>query len=145
MTIVAWDRFHLPRKLVPIDQNCRADERHIKSLTKYTVDQWESKHVVYFLLHQNKVVYIGQSCRPILRIAEHFYSNYCGKQFDTYAVVPAPEPDVYDLELALIRLFRPILNCHHGAFSTSLFTDRDKSVIKKYMPSLHKEYTRSVV
>ena len=61
---------------------------------------------VYFLVEEDKVVYIGQSTNPASRVAAHEST----KIFDRVFVLPVPRSALNGVEGALIRLLQPKLN-----------------------------------
>ena len=60
---------------------------------------------VYFLVEEDKVVYIGQSTNPASRVAAHEST----KIFDRVFVLPVPRSALNGVEGALIRLLQPKL------------------------------------
>jgi hypothetical protein len=61
---------------------------------------------VYFLVKDNKVVYIGQSIRLASRISQHWQE----KDFDRILYIPVPKEKLNVIEGALINHFKPELN-----------------------------------
>ena len=61
---------------------------------------------IYFLVENDKVVYIGQSCNPASRVRTHEDN----KVFDRVYVLPVPRSALNGVEGALIRLLQPELN-----------------------------------
>jgi len=61
---------------------------------------------IYFLLKKEKVVYIGQTVNPLLRIRDHSRN----KDFDRVAFLHCPESKLNDLEKDYINKFSPALN-----------------------------------
>jgi hypothetical protein len=73
---------------------------------------WAAAIGVYFLIDEDKVVYVGQSNNVYARITSHY-----DKKFNRFAYIPC-EPKVLDgLESLYIHVFRPLLNGDyvHGA------------------------------
>jgi hypothetical protein len=69
---------------------------------------WTLSTGVYFLINDDKVVYVGQSVNVYARIASHH-----DKPFNKFAFIPC-EPKVLDgLESLYIHVFRPLLNADH--------------------------------
>ena len=64
---------------------------------------------VYFLCHENKVVYVGQSTNPSARIAQH----QADKVFDRVFLIPTNDLDTVEYEY--IRKLRPKYNITHNA------------------------------
>ena len=62
---------------------------------------------VYFLVHDGRVVYVGQSVNVIARIAQHIAD---GKKFSRMAYVPCNRENLDVLESLYIHLLRPPLN-----------------------------------
>jgi predicted GIY-YIG superfamily endonuclease len=75
------------------------------------------KHWVYFLIHSNKVIYIGVTKDWRRRIREHFLD---GRNFDTFRAI---ECDNFDTaahyERRWIRKFKPTLNKNGYGASTA--------------------------
>jgi hypothetical protein len=67
---------------------------------------------VYFLLHRDEVVYVGQSTNVFGRVAAH--TGDISKAFDGAAYLPLPVSVLDSVEGALIRLLRPRLNGNPG-------------------------------
>lgn len=67
---------------------------------------------VYFLVHNDEVVYVGQSTNPISRIGEHVRSK-SGK-FDRVYFLPVPHYMLDSVEGGFIKLLHPILNGNPG-------------------------------
>lgn len=65
---------------------------------------------VYFLLDNNKIVYIGKSTNIISRIAEHAKK---GRTFSHYYAMPCSAEGLDDLEKEMIRRFMPEQNKEH--------------------------------
>lgn len=61
---------------------------------------------VYFLVHKERVVYVGQSVNVLSRIQEHKKT----KRFDWFTYVPCPAGDLDVLESLYIHFLRPDLN-----------------------------------
>ncbi len=61
---------------------------------------------VYFLCKDGKVVYIGQSVNPSMRVAQHSDS----KDFDAVYAIHVPRDSLNRVEGALIRHLKPPLN-----------------------------------
>ena len=61
---------------------------------------------IYFLVDNDRVVYIGQSCNPASRVKTHEDN----KVFDRVYLLPVPRPALNGVEGALIRLLQPELN-----------------------------------
>ena len=66
---------------------------------------WEKSSGVYFLLHDDEIVYVGQSVHIYSRIAGH-----ADKKFNRYAYIPCPPEALDVLESLYIHLLRPALN-----------------------------------
>lgn len=62
---------------------------------------------VYFLVRDNKVIYVGQSLNVFQRIREHEHKN-----FDRYAYIPCDESMLDKLESLYIYFLMPPLNGH---------------------------------
>jgi hypothetical protein len=73
---------------------------------------WATASGVYFLINDDKIIYVGQSTNVYARITSHH-----DKTFNSFAFIPC-EPKVLDgLESLYIHIFRPPLNGDyvHGA------------------------------
>jgi predicted GIY-YIG superfamily endonuclease len=68
---------------------------------------WQSFTGVYFLISNNKIVYVGQSVNVYARISGH-----AGKTFDSFTVIPCPREHLNVLESLYIHMFDPPLNGH---------------------------------
>lgn len=66
---------------------------------------WEQASGVYFLIHQGRVVYVGQAVNVYVRISQH-----TEKKFDRYAYLPCPAHMMDKIESLYIHLLRPELN-----------------------------------
>jgi hypothetical protein len=66
---------------------------------------WQNFTGIYFLIHKNKIVYIGQSVNVYFRISSH-----SGKQFDSFTAIPCPKEHLNVLESLYINMFDPPLN-----------------------------------
>ena len=62
---------------------------------------------IYFLVHMDRVVYVGQSVNVPARVGHHKTS---GKQFDRVAFVPCQQEHLNILESLYIHILRPALN-----------------------------------
>ena len=62
---------------------------------------------VYFLVHESRVVYVGQSINVLLRVQDHKKS---GKTFDSYAFIRCPQEYLDVVESLYMHLLRPELN-----------------------------------
>lgn len=61
---------------------------------------------VYFLLHNQKIVYVGQSIDCLRRVASHKID----KTFDAYHIIPLDRSALVDVEAAYIAKYRPKYN-----------------------------------
>lgn len=68
---------------------------------------WQSFTGVYFLISENKIVYVGQSVNVYARISGHTH-----KKFDSFTVLPCPKEHLNLLESLYIHMFDPPLNGH---------------------------------
>lgn len=59
---------------------------------------------IYFLILEERIVYIGQSVNIEVRVHSHIKS---GKRFDSYSVIECEEKDLFKLEAEFIHKFRP--------------------------------------
>lgn len=78
---------------------------------------WDTQSGVYFLLDNNKVVYVGQSVNVYSRIGQH-----TDKAFDRYAFVPCAVEALDKLESLYIHFLQPKENGRHrnGAMNAPL-------------------------
>lgn len=61
---------------------------------------------IYLLIKEGRVVYVGQSVDIHRRVLAHKNE----KSFDSYQVIPAPEPLLDDLETLLVLAYNPPYN-----------------------------------
>ncbi|SHK43559.1 transcriptional regulator, AlpA family [Roseomonas rosea] len=67
---------------------------------------------IYFLIKEERIVYIGQSVNVHARVAHHRYS----KAFDRWHWIPVPKRRLNVMEQRYIQFFRPPLNMvYYGA------------------------------
>ena len=66
---------------------------------------WDPISGVYFLIKDQKVVYVGQSVNVYSRITQH-----ANKKFEKFAVIPCAKESLDVLESLYIHLFKPELN-----------------------------------
>lgn len=66
---------------------------------------------IYFLLHNDNVVYVGQSSNVEKRIIQHRCSE---KQFDSYRIIPCDEDLLLYYEKRWIKQFKPVYNMPTG-------------------------------
>lgn len=64
---------------------------------------------IYFLISEEKIVYVGQSLNCDARIDAHTKSTEM-KLFDSYYILGCPVNKLAELEALYIRKFRPVLN-----------------------------------
>ena len=87
-----------------------------------------SSCLIYFLLNKDKIVYVGQSKRGMLRIFDHVCNNNAAKKnFDSYAIKPCTEEEMQDAEAFYIMKFKPVYN--------KIFPNSDKYVNLRYILS----------
>jgi hypothetical protein len=77
-----------------------SEEQIVKS-----ANTWELATGVYFLIDNDKVVYVGQSVNVYARIASHN-----DKVFDSFAFIPCKKKILDTLESLYIHILRPALN-----------------------------------
>ncbi|WP_250518638.1 phage integrase Arm DNA-binding domain-containing protein [Caballeronia sp. ATUFL_M1_KS5A] len=63
---------------------------------------------VYFLIHGDMIVYVGQSRNILTRLAQH--QSECAKIFDSFYMIECKASDLDRIEALYIRKFRPIYN-----------------------------------
>lgn len=66
--------------------------------------------LVYFLLNDSEVVYVGKSTTGLARVFQHLLSS---KVFTHYVVQSCSRSDLDGLEKAYIRMFNPKYNLAH--------------------------------
>jgi uncharacterized protein YerC len=71
---------------------------------------WQSFTGVYFLILENKIVYVGQSVNVYARISSHTQ-----KKFDSFTVLPCPKEHLNVLESLYIHMLNPPLNGHENS------------------------------
>jgi hypothetical protein len=69
---------------------------------------WTLSTGVYFLIADDKIVYVGQSVNVYARIASHY-----DKPFNKFAFIPCESKCLDGLESLYIHVFRPPLNADH--------------------------------
>ena len=88
---------------------------------------------IYFLVDNNKVVYIGQSVNPLMRISEHRKD----KKFTQAYMIPVPKSLLDAVEGALIRAMNPPLNSGAREVATGPGNcDKDQAVLAKFAHGL---------
>ena len=88
--------------------------------------------VVYFLLDNGSIVYIGQSINVMSRISAHFSC----KTFDSVFYINVDIDDIDYIEGALIRKHNPKYNCVSCAYGDH---SCDDMYIYKYMGEYNEE------
>lgn len=81
------------------------DQEHILSLAQ----PYSPCVGIYFLISEEKIVYVGQAMSCHVRIAAHSTGREM-KLFDTFYIVECPVHKLDELEALYIRKFRPPLN-----------------------------------
>ena len=84
-------------------ESCVPDYQYVVENALTTVP-FQRGAYVYFLLSNNKIVYIGQSVTPAARIGKHIAD---GKEFDTAYVMDVEEAYMPAIELACIMRYLP--------------------------------------
>jgi hypothetical protein len=67
---------------------------------------------IYFLVKNERIVYVGQSTNVLRRVARHIED---GKDFDSFSITPCPKPDLDRMEAVYITAFYPELNTLLGS------------------------------
>jgi predicted GIY-YIG superfamily endonuclease len=83
------------------------DDLIARAITAIPIDA-PKRSGVYFLISQDKVVYVGQSTNVFQRIATHAYTS--DKEFEAFAFVNVPQDELLHVERHYIRSFKPALN-----------------------------------
>ena len=96
-------------------------ERQLYELPKY----WVSS-CVYFLIKNEKIVYIGQSVNVLARKKHHENS----KLFDFLFFLPVPESNLSICERTFIKHFKPVFN--KESFKNSYLINEEIEILKKY-------------
>lgn len=66
----------------------------------------EERCLVYFLIKDNEIVYVGQTIQGLLRVYTH-----CGqKDFDSYFAIKCEKEKLNEVEASYIVKFNPVLN-----------------------------------
>ena len=65
------------------------------------------KIIVYFLINDNEIVYVGHITRGLYRFFEH---DNLGKKFDSYYFIEVPKANIRRIEEHYIKEFKPIYN-----------------------------------
>lgn len=78
---------------------------------------WKHESGIYFLIKDDRIVYVGQSTSIMRRIGEHI-----DKDFDSYSYISCPQEALDLVESIYIFLYRPLLNYHRllGRFVTPM-------------------------
>lgn len=82
---------------------------------------------VYFLIHGEEVVYVGQSLSVASRVHDHVSKKE--KVFDRAVYLPVPPSDLSQVERAFIRVLRPRYNDTHNGYAV---TDEDAMWVRTY-------------
>lgn len=101
--------------------------RYLKDLRQ--IPRYEYPSGIYFLVKDDKVVYVGQSVFPLQRVETHKKD----KEFDRVYMLPVPKSVLNEIEGAFIRLLEPILNGRNGGKVYGMGDPRnDSSLINFY-------------
>lgn len=107
---------------------------------------------VYALLHNRIVVYIGQSMKPLTRIYTH--RNMWGKKrrtmignnptvrgilFDDVWIRPCLVEELDEVEIAMIKKYKPLYNIHHNKLTT--VPPEMQNLVERIVASKGKIYT----
>jgi len=84
------------------------DEIVAKSVPFEEYRNIETYSGIYFLINENRIVYVGQSLYIGTRIADHYYKS--DKRFDRVFHIDAAEPLLNWIETQYIHTFMPELN-----------------------------------
>lgn len=92
--------------------------------------EFKEDYIIYALINNNEIVYIGQSKNIILRLSYHRTSN---KVFDSWCIVEnlgtyTTSREVNRLEEKYIKKFLPKYNKIHNAEYQKKVLDRNKSL-----------------
>jgi hypothetical protein len=84
------------------------------------------QYSVYFLIHENDIIYVGYSIKPYNRISAHL----ADKKFDRYHILNfETQEDALATEQLYIKNFKPIYNINHNDAA-------QKVKIYKYQPPI---------
>lgn len=78
---------------------------------------------IYFLLRDNKIVYVGQSINIYSRIGEHFEDRKI--KFNRFSIIPCKKENLEILETFYIHKFNPIYNKQRDFWSNILCDLKD--------------------
>jgi predicted DNA-binding transcriptional regulator AlpA len=67
---------------------------------------------VYFLIHNNAVVYVGISVEPVRRVQQHREGTrlMAAKEFEYAFFLPTPIEEIFEAEKLFVALLNPVLN-----------------------------------
>lgn len=106
------------------------------NFASYRIEERDLRAGVYFLISDEKVVYIGSSVCPIHRVATHRSQGQ--KIFDSVAVIDCDSLEAaVELEGALIRQLTPFYNGGEGKYHgckppTGQFAGRDREILAQH-------------
>lgn len=126
----------MSRYILPIEQKMRSypEEQTLES-QEYIISQKREirfKHIVYFLISGEEIVYVGKSDVGISRVYSHLQR---GKFiFDTYWYKECTEKELKRLEKRYIKQFQPKYNVQHKMITTI----KEKTVGGKKITFKHK-------
>jgi len=69
---------------------------------------------IYFLIHEKKVIYVGQSTNIMKRLYEHKIRKSFKRIFTSYFIVECDSSELTRLEYAYIKKISPSLNIQGG-------------------------------
>ena len=108
---------------------------YFSKLKKYSLKNGNPKNILYFLLRNREIVYIGITCKLEIRISMHRAnsSHVVRKKFDeVYYCDFIHEEEIELLEMYLINIFNPEYN---KLKKWKQITMKEKSnLINKYFP-----------
>ena len=103
----------LHRQILNCKRQIKENLQTLKSGIEMTVTEYYDKPCVYFLMRENKIIYIGQTKCALTRIGQHKHNLI---EFDSFMIHKFIEDEKkrLNLEKRLIKKHRPILNSVHN-------------------------------
>lgn len=96
--------------MTPVGQSSNFRDLIIPT-SRYSINEYIITGV-YFLYHGAVLQYIGQSVNILSRVGQH---KADGKEFDSFTFIRCDGADLDALEIACIKMFRPVLNVANSA------------------------------
>jgi len=93
-----------------IPENDPNTVEHIFATKRVIGNEALMRPAIYFLLHENAIVYVGKALMPLARLASHMNV----KTFDSFTLFPCPKEHLDLFEAYYLFKFRPKYNCRIG-------------------------------